>query len=118
MDETPLPFVPSVWNVISKKKDPTTLNTGRSQTHRHTDTHNNNMADDSHANTCLMSLSTDGSEKDSVTAVCFITLSGIILPTAIVKRGKTEKCLKSKSMISVYPAYVCRMSCRHVREEG
>ena len=38
MDETPLPFVPSVWNVISKKGDPTVLNTGKHKTYTYTNT--------------------------------------------------------------------------------
>jgi hypothetical protein len=43
-----------------------------------------------------MHVSLDGSSKSAVTAVVFITLSGKMLETAIVKRGKTPKCLQSK----------------------
>ena len=38
----------------------------------------------------------DGSTKSAVTAVVFVALSGKMLPTAIVKQGKTPRCLKSK----------------------
>ena len=53
----------------------------------------------------------DGSTKNSVTAVGFITLSGKMLPTAIVKHGKTPKCLQSRSTICRDYAFCCVMSC-------